>query len=73
MTGPAKHDADAQLALRLAQARHKAGLTQMELAIKLGCNLSSVSQWEQGNRRPTLDNLRRLANALGVTVSSLVE
>lgn len=69
----AKHEADAQLALRLARARHAAGLTQMELAIKMRCNLSSVSQWEQGVRRPGLDSLRRLAAVLGVSLSSLLD
>jgi transcriptional regulator with XRE-family HTH domain len=69
----AKQEADAKLAARLAEARHDAGLTQMELAVKLGCNLSSVTQWESGVRRPTLDNLRRLAEALGVTLSSLLD
>ena len=65
--------ADARLASRLAQARHDAGLSQEALARAVGCSASVVPKWEAGNRRPSLPMLRRLADALGVTLGSLVE
>jgi transcriptional regulator with XRE-family HTH domain len=64
---------DQRLAARIAAARVAANITQMELAVHLEVSLSCVSQWEQGHRRPTIDNLRRVAVALGVSLSELLE
>lgn len=35
-------------------ARQRAGLSQRELAARLGTNETSISRWEQGRARPRL-------------------
>ena len=52
--------------------RELAGLTQEELAKRLGCTQSYISQVEQSEARPTLGTLQRLAEAIGCSVASLV-
>ena len=58
---------------RIKQARKKAGMTQAALADKLGISYVGVSQWENDLRNPKLETLRKIALALGTTVSELVE
>lgn len=53
-------------------ARKKAGLTQAQLAEKLGISYVGVSQWENDLRNPKLDTLQRIAAALGVPVQDLI-
>lgn len=53
-------------------ARKKAGLTQAQLAEKLGISYVGVSQWENDLRNPKLDTLQRIAAALGVPVQELI-
>ena len=52
-------------------ARKKAGMTQAQLAEKLGISYVGVSQWENDLRNPKLDTLQRIASALGVPVQDL--
>ncbi len=53
-------------------ARVKAGLTQQQLADRLGCAQPTVAQVEADRSGITLDRLGRLAEALGVPVTDLV-
>lgn len=57
----------------IATARRAAGLSQTQLARRLDVADTTVSRWETGAADPSLATLRRLATALEVTVSSLVE
>lgn len=57
---------------RLATARDKRELSQQDLAKKSGLPASSISHFEGGGRKPSFDNLRRLANALNVTTDFLL-
>lgn len=57
---------------RIKAARKKAGMTQMELADKLGIPYQSISQWERDTRNPKYDSLQRIAAALGVDWTELV-
>lgn len=50
----------------LAGARLKAGLTQEELAVKLGIRQNMISDYERGRRTYSDDMAGRLAVALGV-------
>ena len=59
-------------AVRLAQARQIRELSQQELARRAGLPASSISHFEKGSRRPSFDNLRRLANTLDVTTDFLI-
>lgn len=52
--------------------RAKSGLTQAELADKLGLTYSSVSQWESGRATPRTPILRQLADLFNTTVADLM-
>lgn len=51
--------------------RIDAELTLTELAARVGCALSTLSEIEGGTRSPSLPLLRRIAAALGCTVRDL--
>jgi len=57
---------------RLKEARELRGLNQGELAVRAGFQASAISHFETGNRKPSFDNLRRLAQALDVTTDYLL-
>ena len=52
--------------------RKKAGLTQSELAEKLGISFQAVSKWENGDSLPDTGLLLPLSDILGVTVDTLL-
>ena len=56
----------AQLGAAIAEARAKAGLTQLELAQRAGLEESTIITLEQGQYKPELSELSRIAEALGV-------
>ena len=55
----------------IKKVRRAAGMTQQELADRLGISYVGVSQWETDKRNPKQDTLVRIANALNVPVSYL--
>lgn len=57
---------------RLKELRKQAHLTQVELAGKLGIVQSSYADWERGKKKPTQDNLVKIAQVLNVSVDYLV-
>ncbi|WP_456772897.1 helix-turn-helix domain-containing protein [Bradyrhizobium sp. USDA 4369] len=57
---------------RLKSARELRGLSQSQLASGAGLPPSSVSHFEAGSRKPSFDNLKRLASALRVTTDYLL-
>jgi transcriptional regulator with XRE-family HTH domain len=61
-----------QLGMTLRQYREAAGLTQMELANRIGMDMAEISRLELGKRDPRLSTIVRVATALGVTTSELV-
>ena len=56
----------------LARRRRERGLTQAELAARLGISKSAVSMYERGNREPELELLEAMADVFGVSVSALL-
>lgn len=56
----------------LRDIRKRAGLTQIELAKKLGESQSYISKWERGALRLDLVQVRELCTALGITFPELV-
>lgn len=56
----------------LCEARENAGITQVELAEKLGQSQSFVSKFERGERRLDLIQLRTVCAVLGVTLPEFV-
>lgn len=57
---------------RLRSARERRGLNQGKLAERARLKPSAVSHFETGNRKPSFDNLKRLADALNVTTDFLI-
>jgi DNA-binding XRE family transcriptional regulator len=60
-----------EFATRLRALREGAGLTQADLAAKIGISLRAVVQWERGLREPKWGTLVDLADAFGVSVAAL--
>lgn len=52
----------------ITRAREALGLTQRELAIKVGVGRTQITNWEGGRFMPRSHNLRALAEALQQTV-----
>ena len=57
---------------RLRAARELRMLSQGQLAEQASLQASAVSHFETGTRKPSFDNLRRLADALEVTTDYLL-
>ena len=56
----------------LKMFRIKEGLTQENLAEKLGVSRQAVAKWERGETLPDIENCIALAEIFGVTVDMLV-
>ena len=52
--------------------RKKAGLTQGELAKKMNVSASHISQYECGQRNPSINQLKKFADALNVTLDNFI-
>jgi transcriptional regulator with XRE-family HTH domain len=57
----------------LKDARFRAGLTQAELAEKAGTTQTTVARIERDAVQPEVTTIRKLAAALGVTISDLLD
>lgn len=58
---------------RLAAWRTHIGLSQLELAERLGVSQSAVAQMEKPGCKPREKSLQRVSSALGVGVAQLVD
>jgi len=56
----------------LKRRRARLGITQAELAERVGVRLATIGRIEIGNRRPSIDLLERLAGALDCRVRDLL-
>lgn len=57
-------DAEVRLAVAVAEARERAGLTQAQLAHKLKTRQSNISRIERGTQNVTIGTLEKIAEAL---------
>ena len=62
-----------RLAMKLKHYRKARGLTQGQLATKVGLSLGYIARLEIGMHDPPLSTLAKLAKALKVPVGELVE
>jgi transcriptional regulator with XRE-family HTH domain len=61
-----------KLGAHLAALRINAGLSQQDLAQKIGVQQQTIAFWEQSEKPPRPEVLLALANALGVSTESLL-
>lgn len=57
---------------RLKESRKQARLTQVEIAEVLGISQPAYASWERGTKKPTQENLVKIAQILNVSVDYLV-
>ena len=60
-----------EIAKNLLFYRKKAGLTQKELAVKLGVKNTAVSNWESGNNSIDIETLFSACEIFGVTLNDM--
>lgn len=57
---------------KFKECRERANLTQKEAAISLDVSIQSISNWENEVRRPSLEQLLKIAELYGVTTDELL-
>ena len=66
-----------ELARKIKRARQASGLTQAQVAERLGLTRGAITQWESENldtrSSPSVDTLKRFAEVVGVSFVSLLE
>jgi transcriptional regulator, XRE family len=58
--------------MRLKQLREAKNMTQTELSVRSGVSQTYISDLEAGKKQPTIPIVKKLAAALGVSVSELL-
>ncbi len=58
---------------RLKTLRKQANLTQKEMAEKMGISQPAYGDWERGVKKPSHENLIKIAKCYGVTTDYLLE
>ena len=61
------------LGAMIAELRKQRGMTQLELAEKMGVTDKAVSKWERDLSCPDINSLPNLAEILGVSVDELMQ
>lgn len=59
--------------IKIKNLRRSRGISQAKLAEKSGLSQAAISMIEKGMKSPTLTTLEKIAQALGVSVSDLLE
>jgi len=57
---------------RLSTTRKEKGITQQELARRVGLHVAQIRRYECGSSQPTLDAIRNLAVALSISADALI-
>ena len=57
---------------RIHDLRERSGMTQTDLALRMGVSRSGVNAWEMGISKPTLDNLATLSRIFHTTTDYLL-
>lgn len=56
----------------IKRIREQKGISQKDFAEALGVTQGAVSHWEQGRRKPGIDDLVAIAKLLGCKVDDLI-
>ncbi|MFH9826708.1 helix-turn-helix transcriptional regulator [Streptomyces bobili] len=62
-----------QIGTRIRSARRTAGLSQLQLGLRIGRDHRTIHRWEYATADPSLTDLLLLADALGIPLPRLVE
>jgi transcriptional regulator with XRE-family HTH domain len=57
----------------ITRMRKRVGLSQVQLAKRMGVTQGAISQWESGQAKPRTDLLFKLADVLGCSVDELLK
>ena len=69
---PVNHHWRVNFPEHLAMLRKEKGLTQPQFAEKIGVHVAQVRRYEAGTSQPTLDVIRAIAVALGISADELL-
>lgn len=58
--------------INLAVYRKRIGISQRELAERMGVTYQAISQYERGKREPKIEQVQRLCDVLGCTLDELL-
>lgn len=61
-----------QIGINISKMRKSKGLTQMELADKLGISFQAVSNWERGISMPDISKLGELSELFEVSIDEIL-
>ena len=61
------------LSEKIYSLRRKSGLSQEQLAEKIGVSRQAISKWEGGLSTPELEKLRALSECFQITIDELTE
>jgi transcriptional regulator with XRE-family HTH domain len=68
-----KRKSPKKLPVKLREIRLRLGMTQEELAKRLGTDSGAVSRFEHGKRDPSLLEMLVYSNLAGLTINELVD
>ena len=54
-------------------ARNAAGMTQKQLAERMGVKQKDISRWENGERTPTVDTFKKICEEIGASADEILE
>ena len=63
---------DYQFGNYIFELRKRSGLSQSELAAKVGVTNKAVSKWEVGKAKPSVETIRKLAVLFQVSVDEVL-
>lgn len=58
--------------LKIRELRHEYSFTQQQVADKLNVSKSTITHWELGDSKPSIESLLELSKMFGVSVGYLV-
>lgn len=71
--GAGSHYMPMRYLVGLQKLRKKRGLTQAQLAAMIGAEQPTIQRYEAGKRRPSIEDVVKLADALGATIGELFD
>jgi transcriptional regulator with XRE-family HTH domain len=55
---------------RIRKGRQMNGLTQSQLASKLGCSINTISRWEHDRNLPSKKDMEKISSILGIDIEA---